>query len=232
MVLQVTSLSKSVDSVTTGGESISIINDVNLSLSAGESCAIMGASGSGKSTLLALLAGLEMPTSGDVRLLGQSLNQLTEEEKAQMRLQSVGFIFQAFHLIPTLTALHNVAVPLQLRGGVKQKEVLQRAAVLLKQLGLVDRQHHFPNKLSGGEQQRVAIARAMISQPAILFADEPTGNLDRKTSDDVCEQLFQIQHGDGSLSSPALVIVTHDPKVAQRCQRTLYLEEGTLRDQP
>lgn len=235
MVLRVEAVKKQVAPIDGGEDPITIIDEASFSVAAGESVAIMGASGSGKSTLLALMAGLDQPTSGEVFLMDQPLSPLDEEAKAAIRRRSVGFIFQSFHLIPTLSAIQNVAVPSYLsppsetegeKGDKGRKgnkaEIEARATALLQQLGLGDRLRHFPKQLSGGEQQRVAIARALMAEPTVLFADEPTGNLDRKNSDHVCQLLFELA------TSPALIVVTHDPKVAQRCQRTLYLEDGKL----
>lgn len=208
---------------------IAIFESISVSLKAGESLAIMGASGSGKSTLLAILAGLDEPTAGSVNLVGQALTTLDEDARARLRLNSVGFIFQAFHLIPTLSALENVQVPAQLRqlSAVNSATGMNPESIL-SELGLGHRLGHLPQQLSGGEQQRVAIARALITQPKILFADEPTGNLDRKTGDQVCELLFGSAFWRDS-DRPGLLLVTHDPIVAERCDRQLTLEDGCLR---
>lgn len=211
--------------------SLTIIDDVTIEVGAAESVAITGASGSGKSTLLSLLAGLDRPTTGEIHLLGQPLHELQEEQKAQLRLASIGFIFQSFQLIPTLSALQNVATPLKLRAIENQvaataTDIEQEAKNLLEKIGLSERLHHKPAQLSGGEQQRVAIARAVISKPKILFADEPTGNLDKNRSALICDWLFSEALWIGSM--PAIIIVTHDPEVAARCQSVRKMESGRL----
>ena len=199
--------------------SLTLLSNINLSINAGESVAIMGASGAGKSTLLAMMAGLDLPTQGEVLFNGVNLVSLTEEERARLRKTQLGFVFQAFHLLPTLTALENVALPLTLRGD---KSALGQARLLMAQVGLSQRLNHFPRQLSGGEQQRVAIARAYIGKPAVLFADEPTGNLDHNTQGKIIELLFSLNQHQGT----ALVIVTHDLPLAKHCQRVLHLAMG------
>lgn len=183
----------------------------------------MGESGSGKSTLLAILAGLDDGTDGEVRLLGEPLHQMDEEARARLRARDVGFVFQSFMLIPTLNALENVELPAMLRGE-SGKASRQQAQALLEQLGLGKRLDHLPAQLSGGEQQRVALARAFSGRPAVLFADEPTGNLDRHTGDRIADLLFSLNRDSGT----TLILVTHDPALAARCDRTLRLRDGKL----
>jgi len=197
------------------------VHDVSFDIAPGESVAIVGASGAGKSTLLALLAGLDLPTSGRVLLEGQDLAKLDEDGRARLRAQRVGFVFQSFHLIPALTALENVMLPLELSGNVDAR----RAAVdSLGRVGLSSRTGHYPRQLSGGEQPRVAIARAFVTQPAVLFADEPTGNLDTVTGSRVGELLFELN----SNSHTTLVLVTHDLGLAARCGRTIRMDAGRV----
>lgn len=200
---------------------LTILSSVNLTIDEGESIAIVGASGSGKSTLLGLLAGLDSPTSGNVTLDGTELTALDEDGRAEVRNKLVGFVFQSFQLMPRLTALENVMLPLELRGD---KGAEQTAIALLKRVGLEERLHHTPMKLSGGEQQRVALARAFVTEPAILFADEPTGNLDSKTGDQIIELLFELNKE----KHTTLVLVTHDTALAERCQRTVHIDAGKL----
>jgi len=204
-----------------GAGILTVLNDISFSLAASATCAIVGPSGSGKTTLLGLCAGLDRPTSGSVTLHDHALNLLSEDELAAVRNTSVGFVFQSFQLIPTLTAVENVMVPVELRGD-KQAKAL--AADLLHRVGLADRLHHYPIQLSGGEQQRVALARAFINQPRILFADEPTGNLDAETSEKVMRLLFDLNTGAGT----ALVLVTHDVELAQQTQRIIRLRGGRV----
>jgi putative ABC transport system ATP-binding protein len=194
---------------------------VELGVSAGESVAILGVSGSGKSTLLGLLAGLDEPTTGQVWLDGHELTALDEDGRAALRAASVGFIFQSFHLLPGLTALENVMLPLELAGARTARE---RALQMLTAVGLNERAAHYPYTLSGGEQQRVAIARAFASQPRILFADEPTGNLDTATGQRIIEALFEFN----TARATTLILVTHDRHLAARCDRTLRLSAGRL----
>lgn len=191
-----------------------------------ESIALIGESGSGKSTLLAILAGLDDGTEGEVWLLGKPLHQMDEEARAALRAASVGFVFQSFMLVPTLTALENVQLPALLRGE-NSAQSLSHARGLLTELGLEKRLHHLPAQLSGGEQQRVALARAFIGNPAVLFADEPTGNLDRKTGDRIAEQLFTLNRESGA----TLLLVTHDLQLAARCDRRLRLQDGKLQEE-
>ncbi len=217
-VLQVSGLNQSFRS---GGKPLQILFDVNFSVQAGETVAIVGPSGSGKTTLLGLCAGLDVPTSGTVRLGGVSIEELSEDERAALRNNQVGFVFQNFQLIPTLTALENVSVPMELRG---EKKVGSRARDLLERVGLGHRLEHYPIQLSGGEQQRVAMARAFSNQPSILFADEPTGNLDSDTSHNVTDLLFEINRDHGT----TLILVTHNLELAGMCQRVLKIADGRL----
>jgi len=200
---------------------LTILHDIVFDVFDGESVAITGASGSGKSTLLGLLAGLDTPSSGHVELASQNLNYLDEDGRAKLRGQKVGFVFQAFQLLPHLTALENVMLPAELNGMAMPKE---NALVCLEQVGLSDRANHFPKTLSGGEQQRVALARAFIMKPAILFADEPTGSLDEVSGNRVIELLFELNRANHS----TLILVTHDQALADRCQRQLHLQGGRL----
>jgi putative ABC transport system ATP-binding protein len=204
-----------------GNSSLTVLKDVSLRVEAGSSCAIVGPSGSGKTTLLGLCAGLDQPTAGDVRLGGVSLSSLDEDGRARLRNELVGFVFQNFQLLPTLTALENVMVPLELRGSGGAH---QEAADLLGRVGLAERLSHYPAELSGGEQQRVALARAFINRPKILFADEPTGNLDADTGHLVIENLFALNAGAGT----TLVLVTHDLELAGRAQRVIRLKGGMV----
>lgn len=202
---------------------IDILKSLDLEIKSGESVAILGASGSGKSTLLALLAGLDSASSGDVWLANTRLSDLDEDGRALLRARLVGFVFQSFQLLPNLTALENVMLPLELafQPGAENK-----ALELLTRVGLAQRLHHYPKQLSGGEQQRVAIARAFVTQPKILFADEPTGNLDRKTGEKIIDLLMAMNQENGQ----TLVMVTHDEQLAKRCQRRLYLEDGKIQE--
>jgi putative ABC transport system ATP-binding protein len=202
---------------------LTILDNISFSINAAESVAIVGVSGSGKSTLLGLMAGLDLPSHGRVCLDGADLNQLDEDGRARVRHQRVGFVFQSFQLLPGLTALENVLLPLELNGTAGSE---QMARDWLQQVGLKDRIHHYPNQLSGGEQQRVAIARAFVGGPKILFADEPTGNLDQTTAAQIIELLFRLNTEEGT----TLVIVTHDENIADRCLRRLTLAGGRLQD--
>ena len=203
---------------------LTILKDVTIDIADGEAVAIVGASGSGKSTLLGLMAGLDSPSSGDVILDGKRLARLDEEQRAILRGQLVGFVFQSFQLLPSLTALENVMLPIELKGD---PEAGQKARQLLSRVGLDARWHHYPNQLSGGEQQRVAIARAFASQAKILFADEPTGNLDTATGARVIDLLFDLNRE----FSTTLVLVTHDLRLAERCNRAITLVAGEVVDQ-
>ena len=207
--------------VLTNDGALTILHDICFDLYEGESVAITGSSGSGKSTLLGLLAGLDIPSSGSVSLMGQDLNTLNEDGRAALRGAQVGFVFQSFQLLPHLNALENVMLPAELKGESDAKE---RASEWLNLVGLGDRQKHFPKTLSGGEQQRVALARAFINKPAILFADEPTGSLDETSGNRVIELLFDLNKANHS----TLILVTHDPALASRCQRQLQLQGGKL----
>jgi putative ABC transport system ATP-binding protein len=200
---------------------LAILQPISLSVNAGESLAITGASGSGKSTLLGILAGLDVPSSGDVILNGTNLSQLDEEGRAAVRAQNVGFIFQSFQLLPGLTALENVMLPLELRGD---KSAQLKAKQFLSRVGLDARVHHYPQQLSGGEQQRVAIARAFASEPRILFADEPTGNLDSATGARIIELLFELNRAQGT----TLILITHEERLAQLCQRRIEIAAGSI----
>ncbi|HIF17912.1 MAG TPA: ABC transporter ATP-binding protein [Cycloclasticus sp.] len=202
-------------------DKLCILSSIDLTIQRGESIAIIGASGSGKSTLLGLLAGLDSPTEGMVALHGQDLTALSEDGRADVRSKWVGFVFQSFQLMDRLTALENVMLPLELRG---EKNAKQTAGALLDRVGLSHRLHHKPAQLSGGEQQRVALARAFVTKPAILFADEPTGNLDSKTGEQIIELLFELNQEQNT----TLVLVTHDEALAARCERSVQLEAGRL----
>ncbi len=204
-----------------GSSSLTVVKDISFTIEAGSTCAIVGPSGSGKTTLLGLCAGLDQPTSGAVHLAGVHLGALDEDGRARVRNESVGFVFQNFQLLPTLTAVENVMVPLELRG---QKQVRDEAVRLLERVGLGERLMHYPTQLSGGEQQRVALARAFINRPKILFADEPTGNLDAETGHLVIENLFALNASLGT----TLVLVTHDMELASRAQRVIRLKGGML----
>ena len=216
VVLEARHVSKT---VTSPEGSLTILADVSLSVRAGESLAIVGASGAGKSTLLALLAGLDSPTTGQVFIAGVDLTELDEDGRAEIRGRHVGFVFQSFHLIPSLTAVENVMLPLELGNRPDARPAAMQA---LADVGLTARAAHYPKQLSGGEQQRVAIARAFVTHPAVLFADEPTGNLDTHTGQRITDLLFELNRNLGS----TLVLVTHDRGLARRCGRTLELDAG------
>ena len=200
---------------------LTILSEVSFSIRSGESVAVVGPSGAGKSTLLALLAGLDLPTEGHVVLNGRNLSELDEDGRARVRAESVGFVFQSFHLVPSLNALENVMLPLELAGAVDARAT---AHSIIEQVGLEDRWRHYPAQLSGGEKQRVAIARAFATEPAVLFADEPTGNLDSRTGSNIMELMFELNRN----SSTNLVLVTHDLSIAKRCGRMLSLDAGLL----
>ncbi len=200
---------------------LTILDDVSLQIGAGETVAIVGASGAGKSTLLALLAGLDEPSAGGVWLEGTELSALDEDGRAAARARHVGFVFQSFHLVPSLTALENVMLPLELAG---RRDARAEARVVLGQVGLGARLGHYPRQLSGGEQQRVAIARAFVTRPSVLFADEPTGNLDTTTGARIIELLFNLNAANGT----TLVLVTHDRAIATRCDRIIEMDAGRL----
>jgi putative ABC transport system ATP-binding protein len=201
---------------------LTIVHDVSFEVAARESVAIVGPSGAGKSTLLALLAGLDQPTTGEVWLAGTNLSGLDEDARARLRAQRVGFVFQSFHLVPSLTAIENVMLPLEL---ARRGDARTAAADMLARVGLGTRMRHYPRQLSGGEQQRVALARASVGSPAVLFADEPTGNLDTATGARIAQLLFELNSG----AATTLVLVTHDRALAARCGRVLAMEAGTLR---
>jgi putative ABC transport system ATP-binding protein len=217
-MLDVRQLSKSYPN---GATTLTVVRDINFSLAAGSTCAILGPSGSGKTTLLGLCAGLDQPTTGEVLLDGISLGALDEDGRARVRNEAVGFVFQNFQLLPTLTALENVMVPLELRG---RSQARGEAVELLGRVGLGERLGHYPLQLSGGEQQRVALARAFINRPKILFADEPTGNLDAETGQLVIERMFALNADLGT----TLVLVTHDTELAKRTQRIIRLKGGLV----
>jgi putative ABC transport system ATP-binding protein len=216
-MLRCESLTKTYSS---GGRDLTVVKNISFSLEPGGFLAIVGPSGSGKTTLLGLLAGLDRPTSGTVTLDGDPLDQLGEDARARIRGEKVGFVFQSFQLIPTLTALEIVQVPLELRGIDGRR----RAAGLLERVGLGGREHHYPAQLSGGEQQRVALARAFSNEPKVLFADEPTGNLDARTGATVVELMGELNRDSGT----TIVLVTHDPDLASRARRTIRLADGAI----
>ncbi len=219
-ILQVKDLTRQFKS---GSRQLTVVDTINFEIDEGSATAIVGPSGSGKTTLLGLCAGLDRPTSGEVVLKGIPLSPLNEDERAKVRNEHVGFVFQTFQLIPTLTAIENVMVPLELRGEAT-KAVRERAKELLTEVGLGDRTHHYPTQLSGGEQQRVAIARAFINQPKILFADEPTGNLDTETGAHIEELIFDLNKS----QQTTLVLVTHDLELAEKCDRIIRIKSGHI----
>lgn len=219
-MIQVQNLSHSVD---LGTDKLSILQNVNMEIRKGESAAIVGRSGSGKTTLLGLLAGLDLPSSGNVSLDGHLISALSEDERASLRSQRVGFVFQSFQLLPTLSAIENVMLPIELAGLPNAKS---KAETLLQRVGLGERMQHTPRQLSGGEQQRVAIARAFAVDPQVLFADEPTGNLDTRTGEAITELLMNLNHEHGT----TLVMVTHDQQLADQCQRHFIIEAGDLHE--
>lgn len=217
-IVQVAALGKQ---VTTGGTQLTILRDISFEVCVGEAVAIVGVSGSGKSTLLGLMAGLDTPTSGSVSIHGQNLFSLDEDGRAALRGRMVGFVFQSFQLLPEFTALENVMLPLELAGNVGARNA---ARLLLTRVGVGERLDHYPKQLSGGEQQRVAIARAFVTQPALLLADEPTGNLDSETGASIIELMFELNRERGA----TLILVTHDETLSHRCNRVLRLEGGML----
>ncbi|WP_435237617.1 ABC transporter ATP-binding protein [Psychromonas sp. PT13] len=219
-IIKVSSVAKSVVS---NGTTLSILEDISFSIFSGETIAIIGTSGAGKSTLMTLLAGLDVPSHGEIELLGQPLSQLDDDQRALIRSQSTGFVFQSFLLIPSLTALENVTLPAILRG---EGEDIEKAKQLLASVGLAERATHLPSQLSGGEQQRVALARAFMTEPEILFADEPTGNLDQHTAENVIDLLFSLNKDNGT----TLILVTHDPVLAKKCSRVLTIKAGRLEE--
>jgi putative ABC transport system ATP-binding protein len=207
--------------VATADHTLVIVRDATFEVRAGQSLAILGASGSGKSTLLGLLAGLDVPSSGRAFIGGEDLTRLDEDGRARLRGQMVGFVFQSFQLLPALTALEYVMLPLELAGGA---DAAARARQVLERVGLGERLTHYPRQLSGGEQQRVAVARAFVTEPRLLFADEPTGNLDSVTGEQVIELLFRMNRERGT----TLVLVTHDPDLARRCDRRIHISAGAI----
>lgn len=219
-ILEVTNLTQQFRS---GEKMLTVLDHVDFSVEEGTICSIVGPSGSGKTTLLGLCAGLDRPTYGQVQLSGINIGNLTEDERAAVRNEYVGFVFQTFQLVPTLTAIENVMVPLELRGEATA-DVEEYATELLTDVGLGDRLHHYPTQLSGGEQQRVAIARAFINRPKILFADEPTGNLDAETGSTIEDLIFDLNRAHGT----TLILVTHDLELANKCQRIIRLKNGKI----
>ncbi len=217
-VISVTNVSKE---VVANDQSLIILDNISLTVEEGDSIALLGVSGAGKSTLMALLAGLDLPTSGDIKLLGYALSELGDEARAALRAEHIGFVFQQFLLIPSLSALENVVLPCLIRGEAQDNE---RALALLESVGLENRAHHLPSQLSGGEQQRVAIARAFMTRPKVLFADEPTGNLDQQTAEKVIELLFSLNRDHGT----TLILATHDQRLASRCDKRVRLNSGSL----
>lgn len=217
-ILKINGLEKT---YTSGQKKLTVLKHISFDVEQGQSFSIVGPSGSGKTTLLGLCAGLDDPNSGSVELCGHNLNELNEDERAHLRNKEVGFIFQNFQLLPTLTALENVSVPLELQGD---KDAKIKSTKLLEKVGLGDRMHHYPSQLSGGEQQRVALARAFANRPSILFADEPTGNLDEETGEKVIQLLFELNKDAGT----TLVIISHDLDLANRTQQILRLKGGQI----
>jgi putative ABC transport system ATP-binding protein len=233
MAIEVVAVSKQVQASSDSGadQRLTILQGVNLRIKKQSSVAIVGASGSGKSTLLGIMAGLDLPSGGELSLLGQRLDQLDEDQRAAVRAEGVSFVFQNFQLLPGLTALENVMLPLEIRSHGEGKQGMSarvQATELLGKVGLSHRLSHYPSQLSGGEQQRVALARAFAGNPQVLFADEPTGNLDRHTGKQIEDLLFAMNAEQGT----TLVLVTHDPQLAQRCQRQLLMDNGVLSEPP
>ncbi len=223
LLLKLSKLSKTVKS---GLEDLNILQGIELEIKQGESVAIVGASGSGKSTLLGIMAGLDNASAGECWLLGHALHDLNEDQRAAVRAQGVGFVFQNFQLLPGLNALENVSLPIEITGQYSQKEAQAIAKRWLEKVGLGKRYHHYPKQLSGGEQQRVAIARAFAAKPKVLFADEPTGNLDSHTGEQIIQMLFELNQSEQT----TLVLVTHDDHLSESCQRTLTMIEGRLHE--
>lgn len=217
-ILKISGLEKT---YTSGNKQLTVLQDISFDVEKGQTFSIVGPSGSGKTTLLGLCAGLDQPNAGTIELCNENINNLNEDQRAQLRNREVGFIFQNFQLLPTLTALENVSVPLELQGDNK---ALEKSKNLLDKVGLVKRMHHYPSQLSGGEQQRVALARAFANAPSILFADEPTGNLDEETGEKVIQLLFDLNKEAGT----TLVIITHDLELANRTQQILRLKGGQV----
>lgn len=222
-IISVENITKSVIS---NDNELSILKGISFTINAGESVAIMGTSGAGKSTLMGLLAGLDQPASGSIKLLEKTISAMDDEQRAKIRSESIGFVFQNFLLIPSLTALQNVTLPMVLRGDEDERSNTQQAKLLLAAVGLSGRETHLPSQLSGGEQQRVALARAFVTKPKVLFADEPTGNLDQKTAEHIIDLLFAMNKEQGT----TLVLVTHDANLAKRCQRTLIINDGQCKE--
>lgn len=223
LLLKLNKLSKTVKS---GLEDLTILQGIDLEIKQGESVAIIGASGSGKSTLLGIMAGLDSASTGECCLLGHALHSLDEDQRAAVRAQGVGFVFQNFQLLPGLNALENVSLPIEITGQYSQKEAQNIAKQWLEKVGLGKRTHHYPKQLSGGEQQRVAIARAFAAKPKVLFADEPTGNLDSQTGEQIIKMLFELNQSEQT----TLILVTHDNALAESCQRTLTMVDGHLHE--
>ncbi|WP_295834140.1 ABC transporter ATP-binding protein [uncultured Winogradskyella sp.] len=217
-ILKISDLEKT---YTSGNKQLTVLQDISFDVEKGQTFSIVGPSGSGKTTLLGLCAGLDQPNAGTIELCNENINNLNEDQRAQLRNREVGFIFQNFQLLPTLTALENVSVPLELQGDNK---ALEKSKNLLDKVGLAKRMHHYPSQLSGGEQQRVALARAFANAPSILFADEPTGNLDEETGEKVIQLLFDLNKEAGT----TLVIITHDLELANRTQQILRLKGGQV----
>lgn len=212
--------------VLSGTEELHILQGIDLEIKQGESIAIIGASGSGKSTLLGIMAGLDNASGGECWLLGHGLHTLDEDQRAAVRAQGVSFVFQNFQLLPGLTAIENVSLPIEITGKSSQKEAQDKAMQWLEKVGLGKRVHHYPKQLSGGEQQRVAIARAFAAEPKVLFADEPTGNLDSHTGEQIIDILFELNKS----ANTTLILVTHDNQLAQSCKRTLTMVDGQLKE--
>jgi putative ABC transport system ATP-binding protein len=226
MSQSIINVEKITKSVISNDNQLSILKGISFTINAGESVAIMGTSGAGKSTLMGLLAGLDNPTSGSITLLGNKISAMDDEQRAKIRSESIGFVFQNFLLIPSLNALQNVTLPMVLRGNSDERINIQKAKQLLKEVGLEGRETHLPTQLSGGEQQRVALARAFVTKPQVLFADEPTGNLDQQTAQHIIELLFEMNKEQGT----TLILVTHDANLAKRCQRTLIINNGQCQE--
>jgi len=218
VIIDVLAIDKTVDM---GGEPLRILQNISFQIHGGDSVAIVGESGSGKSTLLGLLAGLDLPTAGSIKLAGELITDLSEDQRSEVRLQHVGFVFQSFQLMPNLTALENVMLPLEL---LDDSNIETKAWEILGRVGLEARLRHYPKQLSGGEQQRVALARAFVTEPTVLFADEPTGNLDSKTGEKVANLLFELNRE----KNTTLILVTHDKKLASRCQTLISLDAGEI----
>ena len=218
IAVQATNVTKQ---VSMEGQTLTILDSISLGIVKGETVAITGASGSGKTSLLGILAGLDTPSSGAVDLIGNELTTLSEDQRAEVRRAKVGFVFQSFHLLPNLTAVENVALALEVSGAQK---ITKKSLAALEQVGLLGHRQHLPSQMSGGEQQRVALARALVTNPEVLFADEPTGNLDHHTSSQICDLLFDLCKNQGT----TLVLVTHDPSLAKRCDRQCVIDSGRL----